>query len=452
MHRLKQLIKFVVDTGFFFLQISLLLFVFPIGVVYTAIRIILLLSSTLKIPLVWSVFLIVFITIISALTILFYLSRKNSSKWSFVPIAVLAAFLYTNAIILILLSPTFLWMIPVFILLTVIILHFYRFYFFVEVRSYFLAFILLVLPLMIVFTTSLAVMVTLSTSHLSQMATSFPSNTTLGSSTSTVVAMTTVTSIPTPTMTLVPTPTPIASLTYVVYQSEVTASGSTERTAKLSLNSLGMGDLQMIAPSEIDFLDTGVIRLSINPDSSLVTLEAVAVPVQNAQSTSTALNYTDRISIYPVMRAEILSNEGFNVVSDGKPEKPILSDSPTEWIWTAKPLREGRHSLIIVLTVPVKIDGVEQELSTTLRNIPLEILVIKSVTQRIGEGMPIATPALISLLGVIITLYANGQIQAREKKVQDLQNQLATGAAERQQLNDEISRLRSIPKWQFWRK
>lgn len=249
-----------------------------------------------------------------------------------------------------------------------------------------------------------------------------------------------------------PAPTPIASLTSVHYSTTTDTNGVTENSAILSLNSLGVGDLRVTSPTRINLREDAVIRLSIKPDTSLTALEVVAVPLQSSRPITFTYIFNDKITLYPIMRAEMVSSDSMQVISDGSPEKPILSDMPTEWVWTAKALRDGKHTLIIILSIPVAIDGREEELKAALRNIPIEMTVTKSFGHRVEELAPIGLPAFIGLLGVVITVMSNAQQKIREQKIKDLENRIINGESEREKLQQEINRLGKLPKWQFWRK
>jgi hypothetical protein len=95
----------------------------------------------------------------------------------------------------------------------------------------------------------------------------------------------------------------------------------------------------------------------------------------SASAPEYVLEFNDRLQIYPVMIAE-LKGVNFEIESDNRPEKPVTSDMPVEWIWNVTPLSAGKQTLILVISVPVIIDQTHDVVSAqTLKNIPIEIQV-----------------------------------------------------------------------------
>lgn len=245
-----------------------------------------------------------------------------------------------------------------------------------------------------------------------------------------------------------PEPTPIALLTTVSITTEVQANGKIKNTTALSLNSLGMGKLLLEHPQSMNIHDSEVIKLSITPYTTLIQLGSITTSTYSI-ALKPPLRFTDDIEIYPIMGA-VLSGAGFDITANGESEKLIVSDRPTEWSWTIKPKSEGRNQLVVEIFVPVKIKGTEKILSTSLKNISADITVNKSILDRINELIPVLIPALLGLVGVIIGLYAKKQADERKERLLELEDQLAKSAEERKILNQEIAKLKSIPKWQFW--
>lgn len=295
---------------------------------------------------------------------------------------------------------------------------------------------------------------------------------------------------PYPTYTPIPTPTPIAALGSLVLQSEVQPDGTVKNVSSLSVNSLGVGDLLLLYPQEINIRDSAIVRLSITPSKTLISLQSVAVPTQNP-TLPLPFRFTDRIDIYPVMQAE-LSGAGFEIMSDQQPLKAIVSDKPTEWTWTLKPKEEGSLLIVVRVSVPVRVDGIDKYLFTTLKNIPAEIKATKSLQNRIDENLPAIISALLALISGIVGFYAKSRIEQRDRKITEVERQVTVIEEETAQktkmlqrergekllspdwrkktpeptettpeiaqkeklelLKRELARLKAIPRWQFWRR
>lgn len=255
--------------------------------------------------------------------------------------------------------------------------------------------------------------------------------------------------------TITPSPTEVSSqsnlIGYVVVHSEIQPDGAIKNTVDLSINSIGIGQLSLTMPSKINLGGSSVVSLSITPDNNLAKLIKITVPTQNSGSLPQPFQFTDTIDLYPIMSAD-LSSAGFEITANDQPEKVIFSDRPTEWAWTIKAKEDGVQLLLVRISIPAIIEGVEQPISTPLKNIPVEIRVTKSLSGRIEDTSSYLLPSLIGLVGVLLSIYANNQAKERERKILKLEKQISEGAIEKQKLNQEISRLKSISVWQFWRK
>jgi hypothetical protein len=256
-----------------------------------------------------------------------------------------------------------------------------------------------------------------------------------------------------PTITPSPTITPTQSslIGYAVVNSEIQPNGIVKNTVDLSINSVGIGQLTLTMPSEMNVEDSGVVRLSIIPDNNLAKLINNTVPTQNSDVFPEPFQFTDTIDIYPIMMAD-LSSAGFEIAANDQQEKVILSDRPTEWVWTVKAKDYGSQLLLVRISIPAIVQGVEEPMSTSLKNIPAEIQVKRSLSRRIDDISPYLVPSLIGLAGVLLGIFANAQAKGRETKILELERQIAEGAVEKQKLIQEITRLKSISTWQFWRK
>lgn len=201
--------------------------------------------------------------------------------------------------------------------------------------------------------------------------------------------------------------TSIAVLASLKIDSETQPDGSSKNIASLSINSLGIGTLELETPEELDLHETSIVKLSLALEDAFTNLPGVTVPDQDAELPSEVLRYTDEIDIYPVMNAELIGS-GFEISSNGSPQKIILSNTPVEWIWSIKPKEVGTHSLTVIISIPVVIDQERDILSThVLQNIPVKILVTESFGSKISGALPWLIPTIITVVGGLIGFYLN---------------------------------------------
>lgn len=204
--------------------------------------------------------------------------------------------------------------------------------------------------------------------------------------------------------------------------SETQSNGTINNTASLSISPLGIGTLQLTSPSTIKFGESSVIRLTITPDSVLANLPRVAAPTVSTNAPEYVLEFSDRLQIYPVMIAE-LKGVKFEIESDNRPEKPVVSTMPVEWIWNVTPLSAGKQTLILAISIPVIVDQTRNVVSAqTLKNIPIEIQVeitptpipsktptplppIARIGEKLIENVTAITVAVIGLIGALAGVY-----------------------------------------------
>jgi hypothetical protein len=235
---------------------------------------------------------------------------------------------------------------------------------------------------------------------------------------------------PEPTSSPIPAPVELAILNIT---SSPMADGTIAKKAELSIAPLGVGNIEIYYPSVMKEGESSTVRLTITPNSALTDLPRVYKTPYSASSSQNDikyyLNFNDQVEIYPVMSAE-LRGINFDILSDERPEKPVISSSVVEWIWNVRPKSTGKQSLIMFISVPVIIDKAHDIISARpIKNIPIEIIVegqealiltttstlpTPTITQlpplnRIGEKLiedsPVVLGALITLIVGLITAY-----------------------------------------------
>lgn len=210
--------------------------------------------------------------------------------------------------------------------------------------------------------------------------------------------------------------------------------GAIQNSAELSVSPLGLGSLKLTSPSTIKLGESSIIRLEIRPDSILENLPKVSAPTISVNSPEYVLEFSDRLQIYPVMTSE-LKGVNFEIESDNRPEKPVISYMPVEWIWNITPLSAGKQTLILVISVPVIINrNYDVASAQILKNIPIEIQVvvtpspipsetptptqtpiptltptplppIAKISEKLTENISLIVVAIIGLIGVLVTAY-----------------------------------------------
>jgi len=263
-------------------------------------------------------------------------------------------------------------------------------------------------------------------------------------------------------------------------RSEVQENGNVKNTAQLSIDPLGLGDLELTTPTRVELGESEVVRLEITPDSALTGLPQVVVDSLPTGVPTTSLNlmsspnyvlqFSDQIQIYPVMMAE-LGGVNFEVVPSGLQVRAVTSESQVAWLWSITAKWAGRQSLILTISIPVRIGQAEEEASIQLKEIPITVLVEAEPT---STPVPTPTPlppaqrihdqlvnnsatilsALVALLGVLAGVYASIQNSRREANIKDLEGQIESAKTENEleALKEKIGHLRSARWWQFWRK
>lgn len=174
-----------------------------------------------------------------------------------------------------------------------------------------------------------------------------------------------------------------------------------------------------------------------------------------------------------------LTGSDFDIIADGQPQRYVLSQGGAGWAWTVRPRSLGKHALLLQIGIPVVIDQAKELLGVqALRNIPIEVQVVSApptattaptptlvptatstplpaltrISEKLIENSQLVVVAIIGLVGTLATLYANSRVKDRDRKIAELEKQLAQGTSEKETLRQEVTRLKSIPRWQFWRK
>ncbi len=217
-----------------------------------------------------------------------------------------------------------------------------------------------------------------------------------------------------------PTPTKPVEIAVLKVTSEAQPDGSVRKKAELSIESLGLGTLELTAPATIKAEESAVIQLIITPDSALHGLPQVAVPSLSANdplvtaapvsanNPDYVLKFSDRIQVYPIMIAE-LTGVNFEIVPAGPQEKPATSSLPVGWTWSVTTKSLGRQVLVLTIAIPVIIDQTRYIISAQpLKNIPIEMSVqLPAPLAKISDSISlIVVGLLVGVLTVLIAAYS----------------------------------------------
>lgn len=225
--------------------------------------------------------------------------------------------------------------------------------------------------------------------------------------------------------------------------------GRITTVSKLSLNSVDMGVADFRFPYRMNSDESATVGLSIIPDSALTNLLAMH---PNQHLAPPLVHLTGTVDIYPVMEARLLGT-GFEISDDGKAEKVILSDQPAQWTWSIRPKERGKHSLAVVISIPVLVGSDEWATRSTyvVQRLETTIDVESSWLDRNEKLLPWIT-ALLTFCTAVCGIWANFTLKRREEDLKALQAKVASSDVENAHLLAEIERIKAIPKWQFWRK
>ena len=203
--------------------------------------------------------------------------------------------------------------------------------------------------------------------------------------------------------------TPIAAMASLKIGSETRPDGSAKNIASLSINSLGIGTLELDTPKGLDIHETALVKLTLSPEDAFTNLPKAPDPNMEDDLPANALRYTEQIDIYPVMNAELIGS-GFDISANGSPQKVILSNAPVEWMWSIKPKETGTHSLHVVISIPVVIDEQRNILSThVLQNIPVRIEVTETFGSKLAGALPWLIPTVVTVIGGITGFVLNAR-------------------------------------------
>ena len=191
------------------------------------------------------------------------------------------------------------------------------------------------------------------------------------------------TPIPIDTPTTEPTPQLLSSVNDYSLQ----PNGVAENVIELSMDTLGIGTLNLTYPITMSLNQSSLVRLIIRPSEELVSLPQVAVSPRATNEPDFTYSVTDQIQLYPLMTANLDGN-GFDIISDNLSTKPVVPSQETVWDWSVTPRETGNQSLLLTISVPILMnDDWDVLQAQPLKSIPIDVSVEVTKTP-----MPTNTP------------------------------------------------------------
>lgn len=195
------------------------------------------------------------------------------------------------------------------------------------------------------------------------------------------------TNTPAPSPTSTPTIEPTPQLLTSVDDYSLRPNGVAENVIELSMDTLGIGTLNLTYPITMSLNQSSLVRLIIRPSEELVGLPQVAVSPRATNEPDFTYSVTDQIQLYPLMTANLDGN-GFDIISDNLSTKPVVPSQETVWDWSVTPRETGNQSLLLTVSVPILMnDDWDVLQAQPLKSIPIDVSVEVTKTP-----IPTSTP------------------------------------------------------------
>lgn len=247
------------------------------------------------------------------------------------------------------------------------------------------------------------------------------------------------------------------------------------------VDKLPLGTLMLHFPSTMYYGDSARVSLTIFPEDIDEELPTI-VPTINPIHGEFTKEYEDKTPTYPRMSAELLCIN-FTMGTDGYVEKDINSSGPTSWTWTITPEKTGAQALTLNITTSYQTTSSGEIINPKLiKSIPFDIMVeennpfsgsisataippideltpspsdskvSKEVAKNLIDNSSAVLASILLFFGTILTLITSIQNSKRQAAINEIQQQITKENFEKKKLEEEISRLKSIKWWQFWRR
>ncbi|MBI5651327.1 MAG: hypothetical protein HZC40_12940 [Chloroflexi bacterium] len=164
--------------------------------------------------------------------------------------------------------------------------------------------------------------------------------------------------------------------------------GTTNTSANVATENLGIGQIELAAPDTMLFDETRSIRLRLSPAQQLVALPTISAPAKTPDLPNFTYRFGGNVQLYPVMFAELRALN-FTMDQKGALRRNLEANKPVEWVWVIKPLSAGRQELTLELAIPTVANGIASEMTTNvLQNLPIVIQVAAPPTPQVIATQP----------------------------------------------------------------
>ena len=180
-------------------------------------------------------------------------------------------------------------------------------------------------------------------------------------------------------------------------------------TGYVEYNDTSLGRVVLTYPQSISLGNSEAVILTLIPNSVVYSASSKAIVDENTGTSSIEL--PGEIEISPIMTAKI-SGVGFDIV-ENVDEQAVNSDKPTEWVWTVLGKEEGRHILVANISIPISVDGKQEEVNANVHLYPVEIEVLKPLKSRLYALLPYMLPAVTT---GIVSFFVGMLVNARQQK------------------------------------
>lgn len=220
-------------------------------------------------------------------------------------------------------------------------------------------------------------------------------------------------------------PTPSAAKTSAPNTALVVQNQKVEKAAEgnrtigdiVTDDKLGVGQMDIAYPDQIQIGESRPVALKIAPSPQLTSLKTAPAPGKATDLPDLVFRFSSKVDVYPVMIAELRA-VNFDIDPKGQQKRifRITGDTLT-WNWLISPRSSGQQALTLELAIPVLIDGKPGELSTsvlqntslTIQVKPAPVSLTDQILKSIADNAGAIIVAVLGLIGTVLGLIAKAR-------------------------------------------